>query len=105
MLAGSPQLTLGLCPDGTPSEQYQILLYEKRLSGGSADDMVVRQTSDIDEPGSGGKYEYLLPAVPRQYNISVTSYTNADISFALEDYEVKGDEKENNIDFHLKPQP
>jgi len=106
-------------PDGTPSEQYQIFLYEKcppslletihvPLSdscppGGCPEGVVIRQTSDYNEPNSGGKYEYLLPAVQRKYDISVSSYKNSDVSFELENYEVSGNESDIKLDFHLKP--
>ena len=119
-------------PDGTPSEKYQIFLKEKcppsllgtiqtalgttiRTAlgtkpnaetcppGGCPEGVVIRQTSDYDEPDSGGKYEYLLPAVRRTYDISVSSYTNSDVFFELKDYSVNGDEDTIELDFHLKP--
>jgi len=109
-------------PDGTPSEQYQIFLHEKCPPslletiqaalgdtdqtcppGGCAVGVVIRQASDYSEPDSGGKYEYLLPAAPRKYDIFVSSYKNSDVFFELKDYEVKGNETEIKLDFHLKP--
>jgi len=102
-------------PDGTPSEKYQIFLYEKCPQGhletiqtetcppsGCPVGVVIRQTSDHNEPNSGGKYEYILPAVPRRYDIFVSSNTNPDIFFELEDFRVNGDEEEIQLDFHLK---
>ena len=111
-------------PDGTPSEQYHISLYEKCPSslletiqatlmsalnaaktcppGGCPEGIIIRQTSGHNKPDSGGKYEYLLPAVSRKYDISVSSYKNPDVSFKLEDYEVKGNENDIKLDFRLK---
>ena len=103
-------------PDGTPSEKYWILLHEKSPEdsppladgaetcppGGCPVGVVIRQTSDHNEPNSGGKYEYILPAVPRRYDIFVSSNTNPDIFFELEDFRVNGDEEEIRLDFHLE---
>jgi len=108
-------------PDGTPSEQYWILIQEKcplilleatQAALGDSDQTcppggcpvgrVIRQVSDDDELNSGGKYEYLLPAVHRKYDIRVSSYTNPDVSLILQDFEVKGDENEIRLDFHLQ---
>ena len=51
----------------------------------------------------GGKYEYLLPAVHRKYDIFVTLNDDRDLFFELNDFEVKGDEGEIKLDFHLIP--
>jgi len=71
--------------------------------GGCPECVVVRQVSDYDKPDSGGKYEYLLPAVQRKYDISVSSNTNSNVFFEIKDFEVKGDENDVKLDFHLKP--
>jgi len=110
-------------PDGTPAEQYQIMLSEKCPPdileliqsalgtnvdsetcppGGCPEGVVIRQVSDYGKPDSGGKYEYFLPAVQRKYDISVSSYTNNDVELQIEDYEVKGDEGEITLDFRMK---
>ena len=109
-------------PDDTPAEQYQIILYEKCPPsllatlqsvlgtnvdpetcppGGCPEGVVIRQVSDSGKPDSGGKYEYLLPAIQRKYDISVWSYTNNDVFFELKDYEVHGDEEEIQLDFRM----
>ncbi|MCL2004646.1 MAG: hypothetical protein FWG73_00630 [Planctomycetaceae bacterium] len=90
-------------PDGTPSEQYLIFLFEKCPPGGCPDGVVVRQVSDGDKPNSGGKYEYSLPAVGRIYDISVSSYVNPDVSLQIADFAVNGDEGEIKLDLHLQP--
>ncbi|MDR1382385.1 MAG: carboxypeptidase-like regulatory domain-containing protein [Planctomycetaceae bacterium] len=110
-------------PDKTPAENYQIFIYEncpediltkitKPIAGkddatcppdGCPTGIVIRQQSDYQKPNSQGKYEYLLPTVPRKYKIIVSLNLDPDLLFVLDDYEVKGDEKEILLDFHLKP--
>ncbi|MDR1271033.1 MAG: carboxypeptidase-like regulatory domain-containing protein [Planctomycetaceae bacterium] len=114
-------------PDKTPAEKYQIFIYEKspedlltttqntldllaviKNTLGNKDNttrpqMVIRQHNDYFEPNSQGKYEYLLPATARKYNINVSLYYDPDLIFVLEDYEVKGNENEILLDIHLKP--
>jgi hypothetical protein len=111
-------------PDKTPAEQYQIFIHEKcpeDLSttiknaigtnqdqatcppGGCGAGIVIRQNSDYSQQNSGGKYEYLLPAVSRKYDIFVSLYSDPELQLTLENYEVQGNETEILLDLHLKP--
>jgi hypothetical protein len=108
-------------PDKTPAENYHISIHEKCPEdllatiqildkdkatcppGGCPTGVVIRQQSDYSTPNSQGKYEYLLPSVPRKYNIKVSLRNDPDLILNLTDYEVKGDENEILLDFHLKP--
>jgi len=108
-------------PDGTASEKYSINIHEKCPSsfpatiltalsdseptcplGGCTEIVASRGITDYYKPESGGKYEYLLPAVRHKYDISVSSYKNPDVFLELKDYEVSGEEKDIALDFHLK---
>jgi len=102
--------------DGKPTDkEFSVLIYEKdpnpepvlcdpededceTCDTGNA--IVIRQTSNYGKDVLDGKYEYILPAVKRDYSISASVYS--DEGYASYEFTLTGNEEEYEFDLHLK---
>ena len=100
--------------DGKPADkEYSVFIHENDPNpepcdpnsedcpdGGCAVGIVIRQTSNYGEKVLDGKYEYLLPAVPRTYSIHASLYGAE--GHTSHEFALLGNEEEYELDLYLK---
>ncbi len=99
--------------DGKPADkEHQIFIYEMDPNPvvcehddkdcetcGSGESFVIRQTGNYGSDVPDGKYEYILPAVKRDYRINASLYGAE--GYVSKEFTLTGDEGDYELDLHL----